>query len=304
MGWFEYDPLTRELESSAELARMLDRQPPEGPRTVDAVVELVHPDDRARVRAGLEHAEEHGTAGVEARLVTGDGKTLWAEMSALRTLVGEGRSEVVGVLRDVSERKAAEAEQLRMARTDALTGLPNRAGLAERARQALGAGERFSLVLMDLDSFKDVNDTLGHQVGDQVLVAVAARLAAHLREGDVLARLGGDEFAIVVPEAGVKAMELAQRLLGTLHGPVEVDGVAVTVREVPGWSACQGTAPTSAPCCAGPSRPCTRPRAETAASRATPATTRERRGASSSLASSPPPWPGPRCRCTTSPPSS
>ena len=114
---------------------------------MDAVVGLVHPDDRARVRAGLEQAEEHGTADVEARLVTGDGKTLWAEMSALRTLVGEGRSEVVGVLRDVSERKAAEAEQLRMARTDALTGLPNRAGLAERARHTLGlrgSGSRWS----------------------------------------------------------------------------------------------------------------------------------------------------------------
>ena len=83
---------------------------------------------------------------------------------------------------------------------------------------------------MDLDSFKDVNDTLGHQVGDQVLVAVAARLAANLREGDFLARLGGDEFAVVVPETGVKAIEFARRLLGSLHGPVEVDGVAVTVR--------------------------------------------------------------------------
>ncbi len=230
MGWFEYDPVTRELETSAELAAMLDRRPADRPRTVDAVVGLVHPDDRARVRAGLEHAEEHGTGGVEARLVTGDGKTLWAEMSALRTLVDEDRSEVVGVVRDVSTRKAAEAEQLRMASTDALTGLPNRAALAEQARQALGAGERFSLVLMDLDSFKDVNDTLGHQVGDQVLVAVAARLAANLRDGDFLARLGGDEFAVVVPEAGVKAMELARRLLGALHGPVEVDGVAVSVR--------------------------------------------------------------------------
>ena len=150
--------------------------------------------------------------------MTGDGKTLWAEMSASRTLVGEDRSEVVGVVRDVSKRKAAEAEQLRMASTDVLTCLPNRAALAERARRTLGAGERFSLVLMDLDSFKDVNDTLGHQVGDQVLVAVAARLAANVREGDFLARLGGDEFAVVVPEAGVKAREIARRLLGALDG--------------------------------------------------------------------------------------
>ena len=240
MGWFEYDPLTRELETSAELAAMLDRRPAERPRTVDAVVGLVHPDDRARVRAGLEHAEEHGTGEVEVRLVTGDGKTLWAEMSALRTLVGEDRSEVVGVVRDVSKRKAAEAEQLRMASTDALTCLPNRAALAERARRTLGAGERFSLVLMDLDSFKDVNDTLGHQVGDQVLVAVAARLAANVREGDFLARLGGDEFAVVVPEAGVKAREIARRLLGALYGPVEVDGVAVTVRASAGLVSAPG----------------------------------------------------------------
>ncbi len=230
MGWFEYDPVTRELETSAELAAMLGRLGDDRPRSVEAVVGLVHPEDRDKVRASLERAEEQGAAGDEARMLAGGGKTLWAEISALRTLVGAGRSEVVGVLKDVTERKAAESERLRQARTDALTGLPNRAVLAERAGHALASGERFSLVLMDLDGFKDVNDTLGHQVGDQVLVAVAGRLADNLRQGDFLARLGGDEFAAVVPETGDKALALARCLLGSLHGPVEIDGVAVSVR--------------------------------------------------------------------------
>ena len=138
MGWFEYDPVTRELETSAELAAMLGRLGDDRPRSVEAVVGLVHPEDRDKVRASLERAEEQGAAGDEARMLAGGGKTLWAEMSALRTLVGAGRSEVVGVLKDVTERKAAESERLRQARTDALTGLPNRAVLAERAGHALG----------------------------------------------------------------------------------------------------------------------------------------------------------------------
>ena len=179
-----------------------------------------------------ERAEDQGAAGVEARILVGDGKTLWAEISAaLRTLVGGGRYEVVGVLKDVTERTAAESERSSARPAPHRSPGSNRGSvLAERAGQALASGDRFSLVLMDLDGFKDVNDTLGHEVGDQVLVAVAARLADNLRQVDFLARLGGDEFAVVVPEAGDKALALARRLLGSLHGSVEIDGVAVSTR--------------------------------------------------------------------------
>lgn len=85
--------------------------------------------------------------------------------------------------------------------TDALTGAANRSGLARRAEAALEAGEPFTLMLLDLDGFKAVNDTHGHAAGDAVLVALVPRLRALLREGDLVARLGGDEFAVLLAGA-------------------------------------------------------------------------------------------------------
>jgi diguanylate cyclase (GGDEF)-like protein len=105
----------------------------------------------------------------------------------------------------------------RLALTDALTGLPNRVMFADEARRAIATAERSDspvvVVIIDLDRFKDINDTLGHSAGDQVLMFTADRLKSHLRDGDVPARLGGDEFAVVLPEATVgDADRLYQRL--------------------------------------------------------------------------------------------
>ncbi|WP_196804510.1 bifunctional diguanylate cyclase/phosphodiesterase [Cellulomonas sp. URHD0024] len=120
-----------------------------------------------------------------------------------------------------------QEEQLRHEAThDALTGLANRALFAERLATAVGgitAGRRLSLVLMDLDGFKTVNDTLGHVVGDGLLVAVAARLHAGVRATDTVARLGGDEFAILVDGLGADALEpLLTRIAASLADPVRV----------------------------------------------------------------------------------
>ncbi|MDT0275908.1 putative bifunctional diguanylate cyclase/phosphodiesterase [Blastococcus goldschmidtiae] len=101
----------------------------------------------------------------------------------------------------------------RSARHDALTGLPNRLRLAEHLEAALGVGEQVSLLLIDLDGFKTINDTLGHSVGDEVLRAVADRLRAVLREGDLAVRLGGDEFAVVVPGDAPEGQTVAERVL-------------------------------------------------------------------------------------------
>jgi diguanylate cyclase (GGDEF)-like protein len=140
----------------------------------------------------------------------------------------------VATYEDVTERRHAEARIVFMARHDALTNLPNRVLFAERIEQALaqmGRGSGFAVLCLDLDHFKQVNDTLGHPVGDQLLRAVAERLQACAREIDTVARLGGDEFAIV--QRDVKDPEavaiLARRIVEVVSAPYQLEGHCVTI---------------------------------------------------------------------------
>jgi diguanylate cyclase (GGDEF)-like protein/PAS domain S-box-containing protein len=138
---------------------------------------------------------------------------------------------VVGVARDITERKQAEEQLLHDAFHDALTGLPNRALFTEELRLALDRGKRrrdyrFAVLFLDLDQFKVVNDSLGHLVGDRLLVAMAQRLQKCLRPGDRVARLGGDEFTILLDEIGdVDAAErIAERVQAELAAPFDLEG--------------------------------------------------------------------------------
>jgi GGDEF domain-containing protein len=127
-----------------------------------------------------------------------DGRVVEVSHKAVR---GGG---LVATFEDVTERREADARIAFMARHDVLTGLPNRAMFGERIEEAvahLGRGSPFAVLCLDLDRFKEVNDTLGHPVGDALLRAVADRLRACVREVDTIARLGGDEFAIIISEA-------------------------------------------------------------------------------------------------------
>jgi diguanylate cyclase (GGDEF)-like protein/PAS domain S-box-containing protein len=141
----------------------------------------------------------------------------------------------VATYEDVTERRQAEERIAFMARHDALTGLPNRVLFSERIEQALAQLGRnaggFAVIFLDLDNFKQVNDTLGHPIGDRLLCAAAERLQACVREVDTVARLGGDEFAIV--QNGVKLPEdtaiLARRIVEVVSAPYELDGHRVTV---------------------------------------------------------------------------
>jgi diguanylate cyclase (GGDEF)-like protein/PAS domain S-box-containing protein len=134
----------------------------------------------------------------------------------------------VGVFSDISHLKAHEAELSRIAHYDALTGIPNRVLLADRMRQAIAQSIReqnmVAVCYLDLDGFKQINDTMGHDAGDQVLIEVARRIGATLRGGDTVARLGGDEFVVVLLglEKGEECVATLERLLATISEPITV----------------------------------------------------------------------------------
>lgn len=130
---------------------------------------------------------------------------------------------------DISERCQTEAQIAHMAHHDALTDLPNRILFQQRLQEAMARslrGDAFALLCLDLDSFKTVNDTLGHPVGDMLLRKVTDRLRGQVRETDFIARLGGDEFAIIQTkvEQPTEAISLAERLIGLLSEPFDLDG--------------------------------------------------------------------------------
>ncbi len=139
------------------------------------------------------------------------------------------------VFRDVSERKELERNLRHLAYTDALTGLPNRTLFHDRLKQGLAIASRrdspLAVLFLDLDRFKVINDSLGHDVGDRVLISVARRLGACLRDEDTLARLGGDEFAILLPEvSGARgSSSVADKLLRALVAPQVINGHELTV---------------------------------------------------------------------------
>jgi|GEM_PF-802072 len=136
---------------------------------------------------------------------------------------------IVSTTEDITEQRRSEARIAHMALHDALTGLPNRVLLSERLDHALARAKRGALVathLLDLDRFKNVNDTLGHGAGDKLLRSVAERLRALVRESDTVARIGGDEFAVmqVAISQISDATSLAQRIIDTLSRPYDIEG--------------------------------------------------------------------------------
>jgi diguanylate cyclase (GGDEF)-like protein/PAS domain S-box-containing protein len=158
-----------------------------------------------------------------------DGSVFYGDLGGA-LMQNAGKSFLVCNLHDITARKVAEQKVLQLARTDALTDLPNRrvfVGALQQAVARAGRGEKgFAILYFDLDYFKDVNDTLGHGVGDELLVAVAKRLRSSVRIGDVIARLGGDEFAILqtnIQDPSDAAL-LATKLLDVLAQPFSIGG--------------------------------------------------------------------------------
>ncbi|HYF52735.1 MAG TPA: diguanylate cyclase, partial [Salinarimonas sp.] len=196
-------------------------------------VARVHPADRDRAPAVLRGAWGDDTESNELRYVRDDGTTIWLAARSVKIEQPGGRRRLVGVTFDITERKKAEEALRHMANHDALTGLPNRALFQRRLEEALAAAERangrVALLLLDLDDFKGVNDTIGHDAGDAVLREAARRLRATAGPQDTVARIGGDEFAVIVTEPG-DAEAVGQTFSDALRQAFEFGGRALSTR--------------------------------------------------------------------------
>jgi diguanylate cyclase (GGDEF)-like protein/PAS domain S-box-containing protein len=197
---------------------------------------LVHPDDRQRVaRFVAEAALRPGVTAAETwRVRHRDGTWLHTETVAANLLEDPNVRGLVLNTRDVSDRKELEAQLVHQAFHDGLTGLANRTLFAERVEHALARSDTGDLAVLfiDLDDFKNVNDSLGHAAGDQLLIAAARRLRGCLRPADTAARLGGDEFAVLLERvADAEAADaVAARVLDTLHQPFGLNGRTIPIK--------------------------------------------------------------------------
>jgi diguanylate cyclase (GGDEF)-like protein/PAS domain S-box-containing protein len=199
---------------------------------------IVHRDDHAELERAIRETVDRtgaqpGMASLRARIPAGSGR--WRDVETLFANHLD-TSEIRGIVlhtRDVTERSALELRLQEMAFTDALTALPNRRLFLERIEQARArltrTGEVYTVLAVDLDGFKAVNDLHGHGAGDALLAEVGARLRAEVRDSDTVARLGGDEFAILVADDVSAGMLLAERLVHTVGAPYDLDRVTAHV---------------------------------------------------------------------------
>ncbi|MEW6353289.1 MAG: EAL domain-containing protein [Pseudomonadota bacterium] len=200
------------------------------------ILDYFYAEDRAAVYAHFQAclAQPMETLNWEFRKVRKDGDILWVRDIARAVPNIDGDTVILLICNDITERKQVEEQLLHNAHHDALTGLPNQVLFMDLLAHVIGSAKRrphymFAVLFLDLDRFKIINDSLGHMVGDQLLVAVAQRLEAGLRPGDTVARFGGDEFMILLD--GVKdaaeAEQIAERIHKELSKPLPLDNNAI-----------------------------------------------------------------------------
>ncbi|MCZ6727095.1 MAG: EAL domain-containing protein, partial [Acidobacteria bacterium] len=207
-GLWDWNVKTGEVYLSPRWKAMLGYRENEVGNGLEEWRSLVHEDDREMVRSAFE-AHFQSAAGqfeLEHRMNHRSGKVRWVLTRGAAVRGSDGRVlRMAGSQTDMTDRKLAEQQLLHDAFHDGLTGLANRALLVDRMGVALaslrrGQGSPFGVLFLDLDRFKQINDSLGHTVGDELLIGIARRLGELLRPGDTAARLGGDEFALLVAD--------------------------------------------------------------------------------------------------------
>lgn len=194
-------------------------------------LEVIHPDDRERVEQATQVLLQQGRMNLEYRILRSDGEVRWLSDRSLAIYDIDGvATRFDSIIYDITERKRTEEQLIHDALHDALTGLPNRAFFMERLEQVLKQAQwepdyLFAVLFIDLDRFKIINDSLGHTVGDQLLIAFAGLMQRCLRRTDTIARFGGDEFTILLEniEQINEAISIAERIQAELMLPMQIE---------------------------------------------------------------------------------
>ncbi|MFZ2162875.1 MAG: EAL domain-containing protein [Sideroxyarcus sp.] len=231
---WDWKPQAGEFHYSKRFAEMLGYAEKELGDRSDRIFKIIHSDDERRVRSELHtYLKRHAGHYVsEMRLVCKDGSWKWLLCRGTVTQRDDAGTPtlMVGTFSDITLLKQHEKQLEHIAHYDALTGIPNRVLLADRLQQALAHTKREGSILavcyLDLDGFKLVNDTMGHEAGDKVLIEVTRRIKETIRGDDTVARLGGDEFAVLL--LGLNAEDEGSaslnRLLEEISQPIEIKG--------------------------------------------------------------------------------
>jgi diguanylate cyclase (GGDEF)-like protein/PAS domain S-box-containing protein len=190
------------------------------------VSDFIYPEDLPLVNENIHKrfSGETGTMKYEYRAIRKDKSVITFELYGSK-IVYNGRDAIIGTVIDITERKNTEKMIKHMAYHDQLTDLPNRYLLREKLNNAILDSRQnncnFALIFLDLDRFKAINDTMGHEVGDKVLIEIAERLKACVNEKDIISRYGGDEFSVLLPESGEqRASQVANQILTKLSHPL------------------------------------------------------------------------------------
>jgi len=239
-GLWDWNLVTGKMFFSERWCEMTDIDAAEAPRDLESWLERLHPEDREAFRSRLEAHLSGQTRHFECEyriLHRSSGEYAWMYCRGMAVRDAPGKAtRIAGSQTDVSLRKRSEERQELISLTDPLTGLPNRSLVLDRlgrslSRKLRSEGYRFAALLMDTDNFKMINDSLGHELGDELLIAVARRLEDLLRPGDTVGRMGGDEFVLLLEDLSSNrdALAIAERIHDKLNPVFRIRGNEIFV---------------------------------------------------------------------------